>query len=109
MPQNCSHWPWIYATDTPNTTIGYSFVIDLLEIWYTSLLFYPSLNDKKAFDFEEREVGVSDSGVCTLHRDKIPQIHGHLYSLMPYICMREGINFEGNQKLNFWEGHKGPN
>ena len=67
MPQNCSHWPWIYATDTPNTTIGYSFVIDLLEIWYTSLLFYPSLNDKKAFDFEEREVGVSDSGVYTLH------------------------------------------
>ena len=46
--------------------------IDLLEIWYTSILIYPSLNDKKAFDFKEREVGVSDSVVCPLHR----YIHG---------------------------------
>ena len=51
--------------------------IDLLEIWHTSLFCYPSLNDKTAFDFEEREVGVSDSSVYTLHRYQISHGYGH--------------------------------
>ena len=48
---------------------------------------YPSLNDKKAFDFEERKVGVSDSGVCHLRRYKIPQIYGQItYPLLLVAC-----------------------
>ena len=37
------------------------------------------MNDKKAFDFEEREVGVSSFGVCPLHSYKIAQMYGHYF------------------------------
>ena len=50
---------------------SFVFATDLLEIWYTRVFIYFSLNDKKAFDFKEREVGVSDSGVCPLHHYKL--------------------------------------
>ena len=43
---------------------------------YKHILLSLSLDDTKAFDFEEREAGVSDSGVCPSHRDNIPQIYG---------------------------------
>ena len=76
---------WICTPDTPYTTIGYAFSnVSLryrfqsicLKFDMTSISIYPSLNNKKAFDFKEREVGVSDSGVCPLQRYKIPQIYG---------------------------------
>ena len=48
---------------------------------------YPCLNDKKAFDFEEREVGVSDCGVYTLHRDQRPQLYGQYHFMGPKNCL----------------------
>ena len=57
------YWPWICAPNTPNTTIGYPFSIVSLCYRFQSIclksdiqiLIYPSLNDKKDFDFEERK------------------------------------------------------